>query len=140
MATSLRLTLCALALTVPAWLALQADPPSPRTTGKVLLLKNGHALEGDVRLQHEEYCVRRQTGELWLPAARVLRLCADWDEAYSFQGAQLNPHDPDDRLKMARWCIHNGLRTQALAEVTEALRLRPEHAESKRLRTMLQRE
>src|SRR5438093_982170 len=60
---------------------IAATPPGPaRTTGKVLILDNERAIEGDIALQGEQYCVRRGMGEITFPAAKALRLCADWDE------------------------------------------------------------
>jgi hypothetical protein len=139
MKTIIRL-FCALAAAAPAGLALRAaDPPAPRTTGKVLVLDNEHTLEGDVERVGEQYRVRRSIGETWLPAAKVLCLCDSREDAYAYLHAQANLRDADERLRLARWCHQNGLREQALAEVRAAVELRPNHPESRRLLSNLER-
>lgn len=131
------LCVCA-ALATAAAGVLAADPPAPRTTGRVLILLNGRIVEGAIERQGDQYRVRRAIGETWLPADQVLCLCADMVEAYGYLRARANLFDPDERLRLAKWCQLEGLRPQALAEVTAAVQLRPEHAESLRLLHHLQ--
>src|SRR5262249_56413404 len=59
-------------------------------------------------------------------------------EAFAILSRQANLHDPDERVRLARWCEHNGLHAHALAEAAAAVRLRPEHAGAKRLLERLQ--
>jgi hypothetical protein len=115
-----------------------ADPPRPAATGKVLVLENENTLVGDVERLGEQYRVRRSLGETWVPAGRVLRLCADLEEAYAFVRGRANLNDPDERLHLARWCRANGLLAHALAEAKAAVALRPEHDESRRLLALLE--
>lgn len=137
MKTKYCLLLCALA--VPAWAILKAsDPPPARTSGRVLILDNDRTLEGDIERRGEQYCVRRPIGETWVPADKVLCLCGDLEEAWKFLQTRANLRDPDERLRLARWCLFHGLKPQALAEVTAAVELRPHHAESQRLMRSLQ--
>jgi hypothetical protein len=65
-------------------------------------------------------------------------LCSTLEDAYASLRRRANLHDPDERLRLARWCHLHGLRTQALAEVTAAVDLRPDHADSRRLLHNLQ--
>src|SRR5262245_1318930 len=110
MTTKIRIALCAALVAVPAWVALRgAEPAPPGTTGRVLLLRNERALEGDVRREGEEYRVRRAIGEVAVPAAAVLKLCAGWEDVYQFLRSQANLRDPDEHLRLARWCRLNGL-------------------------------
>jgi hypothetical protein len=139
MTTIIRLFLCGLALAVPPWAVLRAAEPGARTTGRVLILKNERVLEGDVRRVGDDYCIRRAVGEVWVPAEKVLCLCASWEEAYAQLKTQANLGDPDERLRLARWCQLHALRKEALAEVTAALQLRPNHAESRNLQNLLKR-
>jgi hypothetical protein len=119
--------------------ALRADPNPPVTTGRVLVFDNERAVEGDIRCEGSSYCLRRSVGEVWLPGDKVLKLCANWDEAFAFVRSQANPRDPDERLRLARWCLNYGLREQALAEATAAVQMRPNHEASRQLLTLLQR-
>jgi hypothetical protein len=129
MKATIFLLVCA-ALLPPCGRPAAAEPPR---TGKVLLLENEHTLLGDVERVGEQYRVRRVVGETWVPAGRVLCLCGSLEEAYAFVRGRANLKDPDERLRLARWCRANGLRDQAVAEVRAAVQLRPEHAETRRL-------
>jgi hypothetical protein len=113
--------------------AARGAEPGPATTGKVLLLQNERALEGDVARVGDQYRVRRSVGETWVPAERALCLCQTLEEAYERLRARANLGDADERLRLAGWCRQYGLRAQALAEVREAVRLRPGHEPSRRL-------
>src|SRR5438477_9124387 len=78
--------------------ALLAAPPGPPpAAGKVLILDNERAIEGDIARSGEQYCVRRGMGEITFPASKALRLCPDWDEALAFMRSRANLQDPDER-------------------------------------------
>jgi hypothetical protein len=111
----------------------QAAAPEPPANGKVLVLDNEHTLEGDIERVGTQYRVRRLVGETWVPGDRVLRLCPDLPTAYTFLRNRSNLNDADERLRLAEWCRQHALREQALAEVQEAVRLRPQHGPSRRL-------
>src|SRR5262245_60859777 len=128
MSTRIRFGLCLLAALVPLARPLGADDPP--AAGRVLILENERTLEGDVRRHGDLYCVKRSVGETWVPAEKVLCLCGTHEEAYQFLRARANLADPDERLRLARWCQRYNLRDQALDEANQAVRLRPNHAES----------
>jgi hypothetical protein len=118
--------------------AQTAPSPPPATTGKVLVLENENPLTGDIERMGGQYRVRRTLGETWVPADRALYLCGSLEEAYAFVRSRANLKDPDERLRLARWCRANGLRAQALTEAKAAVALRPEHRESRRLLALLE--
>jgi hypothetical protein len=125
MRKSLPYLLCLAALAVVAGVFLRgAQPPAPGG-GKVLLLDNDRALEGDIERFGDRYRIRRAVGELWLPADKVRFVGVSWAEALSYLRSQANLIDPDERLRLARWCQVNGLHTDAIVEAKEALGLRP---------------
>ncbi len=116
-------------------------PPArkqPAVTGKVLLLENEAILEGEVERIGDQYLLRHTIGETKIPARDVLHLCSSIEDAYLFLRGRTNLDDPDERLKLARWCHQRALRVQALAEIKAAVALRPDHADSKRLLNHLQ--
>jgi hypothetical protein len=115
------------------------EPPPPRSAGRVLLLQSDRGLEGDIEKFGDQYRVRRGSSEVWLPAEKALRLCADWEEALAYMKTRANLGDPDERLRLARWCQLNNLRPQALDEAKAALDMRPAHQESRQLVSMLTR-
>src|SRR5262249_30855034 len=63
----------------------------------------------------------------------AVRLCASRDDAYRYLRTQANLDDADECLRLARWCLMHEMRQQALAELTAADALRPNHAETCRL-------
>lgn len=115
------------------------QPTETPIKGSILLLKNDRVLEGDIERAGDDYRVRRDGGETVIPAPNVKQLCADWDEVYAFMKSQLNLGDPDERLRLARWCQVNGLARHALTEATAAVEMRPTHTESKQLQELLRR-
>src|SRR5262249_13746097 len=140
MNTKIGLVLGALALAAPAWLIVRAaDSSEPPGKGHVLLLQNERTLEGDIEKVGEQYRVRRTVGETWVPANKVLFLCQTNEEAYAYLSERANLRDPDERLRLAQWCHLHDLREQALAEVSAAAKLRPNHAPTQRLLAGLQR-
>jgi hypothetical protein len=108
------------------------DPPALQK-GKVLILKNEYTIEGDIERIGGNYRVRRNVGVTSIPAERVLSLVASLPDAYAYLHRRINLDDPDERLRLARWCRANGLQQQALTELQAAATLRPEHAETRRL-------
>jgi hypothetical protein len=135
MKTLIPLVLYAAVFTAP-------NAPSPAdmgpTRGKVLILENEQPLVGDIERVGDSYRVRRLIGETTVPADRVLRLCADMDEAFQFVRSRANLADADERLRLAEWCRLNGLHEQAVAEVKAAVQLRPDHVATRRLLSYLE--
>lgn len=141
MTTLIRLAVCALVFALPAWLVLQAaDLPAPPPKGRVLLLNSERILEGDIEKAGEQYRVHRATGgETLVPGDNVLRLCASREEAYEYLRERANLADPDEHLRLARWCQTYELRPQALVEVKAAATLRPEDTRIRGLLASLER-
>jgi hypothetical protein len=140
MNTRFRMVLCALAAVVPAGGLVRADGGAAPATGHVLVLDNERLLQGDVERQGRQYRVRRSSGETFVAADSVRCVCADVEAAYAFLRAEANLRDPDERLRLARWCHSYGLRAQAVAEATAAVALRPEDADCKMMLHLLRQE
>src|SRR6516165_832957 len=139
MRTILRLSLLGLALAgwrIGVW---AVEPPPARTTGKVLILENGNILEGNIELHGEQYRIERSVGEVWVPAGKGMRLCADWQEVFSLIAPQANLLDPDEHMRLARWCQLHNLWELALAEVTTVLQFQPGNQEAKQMKGNLER-
>lgn len=140
MKTHIRLVLSGLVLAVSCWAALRAADPIPaRSAGQVLVLDNERTLTGKIDREGDQYRVRRKAGETLVPSANVLLLCDSFEEAYKFLCSRANLRDPDERLKLARWCQLHGLKDQALTEAQAAGELRPDNPEYQRLLQSLQR-
>jgi len=140
MTTPYRLILCAAAVVAAAVAgALAADRAEPTATGHVLILINERTVEGDIERVGDQYRVRHAVGETWVPGDKVLRLCADMADAYRALRARANLNDPDECLRLGRWCHGHGLSAEALENVAAAAKLDPNHAEARRLLAGLQR-
>ena len=134
MNTQIRLVVCAAALVLASSALQAADAPTPPAKGQVLLLRSERIFEGTVEQVGDQYRVKREGGgETWIRAELVQRLCSSREEAYEYMRTQANLDDPDERLRLAKWCQVNNLREQAIAEIKAAVAMRPEHAESRRL-------
>jgi hypothetical protein len=118
---------------------LRAADAVPRPQDAVLVLDNEGTLQGDAIERSEgRYAVRRSSGETAVPASRVLYLARNMEDAYQFVRRRANLRDPDERLRLARWCQARGLRAQGLTEATAALEMRPGHVASQSLVRSLQ--
>lgn len=128
-------TILGLAQAAPA-----GDSPAPAGKGSpgVLVLENEKTLEGHIEELGGQYCVRRQAGELWVAKDRVLKLCQSREEAYQYLRTRANLQDPDEHIRLARWCNLCGLKHEAMEEIEEAVKLRPEDRESRLLLFKLQ--
>jgi len=149
MNTKIRFALCGLAIIISAGVAGRfigrlgaaddsKDVPPP-TSGHVLVLENGRTLQGDIEREGSQYRVRRSIGETWVSGDKVIRLCASLEDAYDFLRRQANLRDPDERMRLARWCQEHELRDQAMREVAAAVDLRPYNVEYRRLLQSMER-
>jgi hypothetical protein len=140
MKTLFRLIVWALALAATPWALSQTSDAMPsKTKGHVILLENERTVQGQIELEGNQYRVRREVGETMMPAAHVIFLADDLEEAYAFLRSRANLRDADERLRLARWCHLHGLKKQALDEATAAVELRPKNAEAQRLFQSMQR-
>lgn len=117
---------------------LQGAEPRQPPSGAILILDNERTLEGEIDRQGDQYRVRRANGELWISADRVVRVCQTREEALAFVRSQANLQDPDERIRLAKWCLGHGLRIQAVEEARAAVALRPDYEPGKRLLANLQ--
>lgn len=134
MTTSYRLILCVAATAAATGVVARAAEP-----GHVLVLLNERTVEGDIERVGDQYRVRHVVGETWVPGDKVLSLCADMQGAYLVLRGRANLNDPDECLRLARWCHTHGLSAPALENVKAAIQLDPNHAEARRLLAGLQR-
>lgn len=135
MGNNLRQLACVVALLAFALTGVEAQEKH----GKVAILDNDRIIEGDIDRVGDQYRVRRAVGETWLAADKVRKLCATMLDALAYVRTQANLNDPDERLRLARWCLAQGLRTEAVVELEAAADMRPSHAETQRMLRGLQR-
>lgn len=95
---------------------------------RVLLLDNKQVLTGEIERVGEQYRVRRDGGETFVPVRRAQFVCSDLSAAYEHLRGKVAANDVDARLRLARWCDANGLRREAAAEAKVAADLAPGRA------------
>lgn len=115
-----------LAVLFAAPLCGDESPLAPREG--VLLLKNGHVMQGGITKAGDFFVLTiGKTGEIRLPAADVETQCVDLDDAYRYQAALLPGKKAEPHLKLAEWCLRYGLRQQAEDEVAFVKQIEPEN-------------
>ncbi len=119
------------------------EPLVPPNRGTVLILQRDRTWEGDIVRKGSQYIVRKKgdpIGEIRIPKDKVVALCRDWDDAYLFMKSQANLRDADERIRLARFFLTNNVLPISLVEINEALKLRPQDDDAKRLRTYIEKE
>ena len=109
------------------------SPSGQKPIGKVLILDNDRTLEGEIEQVGDQYRLRRGDAVSWVPQQTSAVLCVSLEEAYRVLQQRANLKDPDERIRLAQWCMGRGLKVQALSEARSALELRPEYPPSKRM-------
>jgi hypothetical protein len=100
-------------------------PPAPPNLGTIVLLRDGKLVEGTVRKEGGKVAVHRGSTHRDLEPNDVLFIGKSKDECYQFQRGKLKPDDAPGHYKLARWCMFNGLREQALVEAKGVVKLQP---------------
>jgi len=106
-------------VSVPFVLVAQSPP------NRVVLLGNEKVLEGDIERAGERIAVRRNGAETWIPAAQAVFIGPDLKSAYVFMQSKANLKLADERLRLAKWCHTNGMKSEAMHELEAALDLKP---------------
>ena len=102
---------------------------SKPVAGKIILLDNDQLIEGDIIRDGDVLIIRRGIGETTVPANRVVEIVADRKQAYRAMRERCNLRDQEDRLRLVRWAMQNGLREEALAEAELLHRNLPKDAQ-----------
>jgi hypothetical protein len=124
MKTAILTFACALAATT--LLPARSDHPLPRSLGGAIILDNEQLIEGEIRRDGDLIIIRRGASEASIPAKRVVEIVADRKAAVQVMRERSNRRDPDERMRLIRWCLENNLRTEALAEAEALLKSRPD--------------
>jgi|GEM_PF-1026700 len=136
----LKASLIALGLSGYAPLAL-GDPPTPTPSGSVdsqapalsntvLLLTNGRVLEGTVTEQGTKYLVQTRNGRLPVDQHAVVKLGRSVKELYQHLAERVPDRDPDEHLKLAQWCLNQGLRDEAKDQLQKVVDLSAGHPQA----------
>ena len=114
-------------------------PPNPAPTSSVtyqaLLLSNGKVVRGEI-VEDDAAGVfhhRQRAGTVPYPRAMVQKAAGSVEELYRFQVVRLPLGDPDERMKLARWCLTEHLPAQAKEQLLAIRQISPNDANVKRM-------
>jgi hypothetical protein len=105
-----------------------ADVPAAPT---VLLLTNGHVFQGEIVEDATGYYLRHRIGVKQFARRNVAGVFESLEDAYEFQKSRVPKDDPDERMKLALWCMGQKLTEQAREELNAVLALSPENSRAK---------
>jgi hypothetical protein len=100
-------------------------------TPSVLLLSNGHVFQGEIVEDATGYYLKHKIGVKQFSRRNVAGVFESLEDAYEFQRVRVPKDDPDERMKLALWCMGQKLTEQAKAELKEVLALNPENSRAK---------
>jgi hypothetical protein len=132
----------AAALAVMPGYALAGQDAAPKAPGRaatpelpaaptVLLLTNGHVFQGEIIEDATGYYLKHKIGVKQFARRNVAGVFESLVDAYEFQKARLPKDDPDERMKLALWCMGQKLTEQAREELNAVLALNPENSRAK---------
>jgi hypothetical protein len=101
--------------------------PARPSVGSVVVLQDGKLVEGVVTKTADKVLVRKGTLDQPFPKGQVQYIGESRDDVYRYMLGKVQPDDAAGRFKLARWCMFNGLREQALTEAREVVKLQPNH-------------
>ncbi|HEV3121800.1 MAG TPA: hypothetical protein VGY53_07855 [Isosphaeraceae bacterium] len=114
------------------------EMPPPRTVSAarpaeaVLLLHSGRVLPpGQLSEDGSEYVLRQSGGTIRFPKREVEKIFGSVQAVYQYKRSQLAQNDPDEHMKLAKWCLSMKLDPEAKAELQAVLELNPAYGEAK---------
>ncbi|MFO0952216.1 MAG: hypothetical protein U0835_13910 [Isosphaeraceae bacterium] len=111
-------------------------PASPRPA--VLLLSNGQIIQGSISREGNEYVIRQRAGTIRFPESRVEKACASVAEVYEYKKSLVPDDDPDEHLKLARWCLSQNLMDLAKLELQAVLKVSGGSAQARAMLGMIE--
>lgn len=113
----------------PGGIGAESEPPGQgaEPSRTVLLMKDGKVRSFDRPAVEDrgDYVVRMPLGEVRVPADRVEGRFGSLREAYEYQRDHLPDRDPDEHLRLARWCLTQGMQDEAAEQLRALLSWSP---------------
>ncbi len=116
--------LCCLALLAVAT-AVMAGPADKTVSNRILVLRSGRVLAGQVQLVKDGYQVETSTRRVVVPRDLVELEAESLVDAYRKLRSKVPDGSASRHILLAKWCLSFGLNQQALAEFRVAERLAP---------------
>ena len=113
-----------------------AVPKPPR----LLVLRDGKVVEGDIRFVQQGYEVAVAGGRFVLSEPFVWFTASSRQAAYAELCQRLPDKSANGHVALARWCIDNRLYSDAASELKIALQLEPDHIEARKTLVSVERQ
>lgn len=94
---------------------------------KLLVLNSGQVFGGQLMARTDGYDVILPSGRLYVSSDRIRFIASSMQDAYEKMSASVQHKTPAVHVQMARWCLTNGLHSQARRELLDAMHLDPDH-------------
>jgi|SRR5579864_2112066 len=107
------------------------SPTSPAPAQSVLLLYNGRVLQGQLSEDDSSYVLKQKLGTIRFPKRDVEKVFGSIEAVYQYKLSRLAERDPDERLKLAKWCLSMKMNLEARAELEAVVALNPSNNEAK---------
>ena len=114
-----------------------APAAAPAPSHSVLLLSDGRTLEGSITAEGAEYVLRKHGGEIRFKKTQVVQAFRSMAEVYEYKRAQFLDDDPDEHLKLARWCLSQNMKAEAKAELQKVVAISPRSGEARAMLSSL---
>lgn len=103
----------------------QPSAPASSSSPTVLLLSNGRILEGAITEEGDKYLVRQRGGVIPKSKSIVEGAFPSMNALYKYKCSQVDDRDPDEHLKLARWCMSQNMPAEARVELEAVAKLSP---------------
>src|SRR3954471_11386465 len=87
----------------------EVPAPSASPSRTVILLSNGRLLHGEIQEDGTGYVLKQKVGSIRFPRTAVEKTFSSIGEVYQYRRSRLPQEDPDEHMKLARWCLSQGL-------------------------------
>ncbi|MGE5756976.1 MAG: hypothetical protein ACM35G_14890 [Planctomycetaceae bacterium] len=101
-------------------------------------MSDGRVLQGFVSEDNDGYTLRQRGGRHHFRKEQVEEIFHSVAEIYSYKCARLPDRDPDERMKLAHWCLTNHLTAEAKEQLQAILALSPNHVQARRMMSFME--
>ncbi|HEU5116188.1 MAG TPA: hypothetical protein VFT74_05870, partial [Isosphaeraceae bacterium] len=97
----------------------------------VLLLPSGQIFEGEILEDANGFALKHHLGVMHFARRNVVGVFGSVEEVYRYKLDRLPQNDPDERLKLAIWCLGQKLDEPAREQLEATLALNPDNKQAK---------
>lgn len=109
--------------------------PANAPTFAVLLMSNGRIVQGLVSepASGDRYVIHERGRTIDYPKRMVSRRYASFEDLYLEKVSHLPERDPDERMKLAQWCLVQGMNSEARDHLKAILAINPADSRAERM-------